>query len=86
MVDEAPKLSAALAAYDAAGRALDAGMRRPEGATVTEWADDDVARLDLMSARCDYMSAINLFNEEAASFLAALRRSMRTAEGVKAWW
>jgi hypothetical protein len=70
------KLSVALAAYQAAGRALDAGMRRPEGATVSEWAADDSARLDLLLAQCDYIADINLFNKDATAFLAALRRSM----------
>jgi hypothetical protein len=82
MIDGAAKLSVALAAYRAAGRALDAGMRRPEGATVSEWATDDGARLDLLLAQCDYIATIKLFNEDATAFLEALRRSMRGAEGV----
>jgi hypothetical protein len=78
----AAKLSVALVAYRAAGRALDAGMRRPEGATVSEWAADDSARLDLLLAQYDYIAAINRFNEDATAFLEALRRSLRAAEGV----
>jgi hypothetical protein len=77
MGDGASNLSTALAAYQAAGRALDAGMRRPEGATASEWAAYDGARLALLLAQCDYMAAIHHFNDEAAAFLAALRRSMR---------
>jgi hypothetical protein len=75
VIDGAVKLNEALNAYHAAGRALDCGMRRQGGATLSEWAADDVARLDLLCARADYMAAVNLFNREAAAFLAALRRS-----------
>jgi len=77
MFEKMPALSAALDAYHTTARALDIGMRRNGGATLSEWAANDKARLDLVLARAEYMKSVKRFNEEAAAFLVALRRSMR---------
>ena len=47
-----------LKAYHAAGRALDRGMRRAQGATAAEWHAEEGARSQLRAARRAYVDAI----------------------------
>jgi hypothetical protein len=61
-------LDALLQAYEAAGRALDRGMRRRGGATDAEWQAEEDARIQLRAARRAYIGGIReMINESAAN-------------------
>lgn len=57
-----------LQAYNAAGRALDVGMRRRGGATNAEWQAEDDARIELRAARRAYVAGIVEMIEESAAY------------------
>ena len=57
-----------LLAYNAAGRALDSGMRRPEGATAAEWQAEDDARTRLRAGQRAYVGAIREMIQESAAY------------------
>jgi len=57
-----------LAAYHAAGRALDKGMRRVEGATAAEWQAEEDARAKLHAGRRTYVEAIREAIQESQDY------------------
>jgi hypothetical protein len=60
-------LDTLLEAYLAAGRALDRGMRRIQGATAAEWQAEDKARAQLRAARQAYAGVIREKIEKSAT-------------------
>ena len=71
----AEEIATLLDAYHVAGRALDRGMRRVEGATAAEWQAEDDARIVLSSARRAHVAAIRETIRESAAY------QRRTAAG-----
>jgi hypothetical protein len=58
---------AARDAYETAGRALDAALRREGGATASEWKTEYDTRIDLRLARAAYVAACLEFTAIAAT-------------------
>ena len=77
VVETGKHLRDALEQHRAADRLVDAGMRRPAGATSDELAAYDRAARTLRRVRAEYLAAIIYFNAESAAYLDRLRRSLR---------
>ena len=69
-------------AYQAAGHALDVGLRRKSGATALEWKAEYDARIDLRIARAAYVAAANAFTAVSAAEHHALRRAVMAGHGT----
>jgi len=61
------RCDAARHAYETAGRALDAGLRRMSGATPIEWKAEYDARIELRLARAAYVAASRVFTAVATA-------------------
>ena len=57
-----------LQAYHAAGRALDKGMRRAQGATAAEWQAEEDARTKLRAGCRAYVNAIRATIKESQDY------------------
>jgi len=62
-----PEITKLLAAYHAAGRALDRAMHRAGGATGAEWQAEEDARIELRAARRAYVDDVRAMIDESDS-------------------
>ena len=62
-------------AHDVAGRALDAALKRVEGATAADWKAEHDARVDLRLARSAYVLKSQEYTAMSALLWRVLTRS-----------
>ena len=70
-VELGKRCRAASAAYEAASRALDAGLRRNSGPKANEWKNEFHARVELRMVRAAYVANAKHFTAESAAFREA---------------